>query len=96
MPTPVSRSEFESAGFDRWTWIDDGLEAEFPVSPFAAGGDLVARISRAADEANHHPDLTLRYPGIVGVRLTTHAVGGVTDLDIALAGQIERLVGPST
>ena len=91
MATQISRSDFEALGLTNWTWSDGAIEAAFPASPFAGGGALVAAIAAAADEANHHPDLTLSYPGTVGVRLTTHSEGGVTDLDVELARTIDGL-----
>ena len=51
---------------------------------------LVDRIGAAAEAANHHPDLDLRYPHL-DIRLTSHDAGGVTDRDLALARVISEL-----
>lgn len=91
MATQISESDFDSLDLPNWTWADGVIEAEFPASPFAGGGAFVAAIAAAADDANHHPDLTLSYPGTVGVRLTTHSAGGVTELDVDLARTIDGL-----
>ena len=49
-------------------------------------------MAAAAERADHHPDLDVRYPDRVHVALTTHAAGGtVTDADVALAGTIAEL-----
>jgi 4a-hydroxytetrahydrobiopterin dehydratase len=47
-------------------------------------------IGEAAEAANHHPDLDLRYP-LLNVRLLSHDVGGVTERDVALARRISEL-----
>ncbi|MDH4365942.1 MAG: 4a-hydroxytetrahydrobiopterin dehydratase [Acidimicrobiia bacterium] len=75
-----------------WRYTTGTIEARFQASGFAAAADLVTAIATAADLADHHPDLDVRYPGVVHVRLTTHAAGrAVTDLDVALARTISAL-----
>ena len=51
---------------------------------------LVNAIGFVAEAADHHPDLEVSWAKVV-VRLSTHSAGGITDKDIALAGEIERL-----
>ena len=51
---------------------------------------LVNRIGAAAEEADHHPDLTLTWP-LVHVRLVSHDAGGVTSRDIAMARRISEM-----
>jgi len=50
----------------------------------------VVRLSYAAEAANHHPDLDIRYDK-VRVTLSTHDQGGVTAKDVDLARAIEDL-----
>jgi len=45
----------------------------------------------AADSADHHPDIALRYPGAVHIALITHSTGGLTNLDTDLAAEFSRL-----
>jgi 4a-hydroxytetrahydrobiopterin dehydratase len=71
-----------------WEIVDDGLETCWRAASFSAAGAFAAQIAVLADEANHHPDLSLSYPGRVRVRLTSHDAGGLTDRDASLAGQI--------
>jgi 4a-hydroxytetrahydrobiopterin dehydratase len=51
---------------------------------------LVNAIGFLAEAADHHPDLEVSWPKVV-VRLSTHSAGGITDKDLALAREIERL-----
>ncbi|MBK5223930.1 MAG: 4a-hydroxytetrahydrobiopterin dehydratase [Acidimicrobiia bacterium] len=88
----VSAAEFaELEEMDDWRWVLVALRAEFRASTFTDAADLVATIGRAADAADHHPDVDLRYLGRVRVALTTHAAGTVTTLDVALAREISAL-----
>lgn len=92
MPEAVTFQEFaEVDGLDDWRYVNHSLVARFRLAPFAAAGALIARMGAAADEAVHHPDLDLRYPGVVAVALTTHEIGGVSDLDLSLARTYSRM-----
>ncbi len=48
-------------------------------------------VSEIAEEAQHHPDITIKHNKIT-LKLTTHDVGGITDIDIQLAQRIDNLV----
>ena len=56
----------------------------------AASRSVVRSVGDAAEAANHHPDIDIRY-NKVRLALTTHDSGGITLLDLALAGAIDRL-----
>ncbi|PPF45499.1 pterin-4-alpha-carbinolamine dehydratase [Pseudoclavibacter sp. AY1F1] len=91
MSDRVSPKEFRQAeGTGDWRVVGDGARANFATGDFATGAAFVAEIARAADEANHHPDVDLRY-GCVTVRLISHDVGDVSERDIALAARISRI-----
>lgn len=93
-PTPTELTATEVAGLDgldAWTYELGSLQAGFRCSSFSAGSELVAAIARTADDRDHHPDVDLRYPGVVLVGLHTHTVGGVTQLDVDLARAISGL-----
>jgi len=73
-----------------WTGIDAAIQRTFRTGNFARGVSLVVAIGKLADEADHHPDILLTYPAVV-VTLTTHDEGRVTERDLRLAAQIDRL-----
>ena len=50
----------------------------------------MTRVARAADAADHHPDIDIRYTKVT-CTLSTHSAGGITAKDLALAAEIERL-----
>lgn len=89
--TPVSPDDVTHLGLDDWRYVLSSLRADFRAPSFARAADLVSAIARAADAAEHHPDIDLRYPGVVRVTLTTHATGGLTTLDVDLARTISEL-----
>lgn len=73
-------------------WRIDGetLGRSFKLPDYASGVKLVVAIGRIADEMNHHPDLHLQW-GRVTVSVSTHDVGGLSELDFILAAKIEQL-----
>lgn len=83
------------AALPRWR-IEDGMLVREVVSPtFADGIRLVDAVAHAADEADHHPDIDIRWTTVT-FRLVTHSAGGITDKDLAMAGRIDELAGPAT
>ena len=86
----LSYDQVTAAGLDDWRWLVGGLHARFATGDFATGLALADRIGAAAEVADHHPDLDLRYP-VLAVRLVSHDVGGVTERDLRLARRISEL-----
>lgn len=90
--TPVTAEQFTGTdGVDDWRVVLRTAEAVFLAPSFPAAGRLVAAVADAAEAADHHPDLSLTYPGRVRVALTTHAVDGLSTHDIDLARHISQL-----
>lgn len=91
-PAPVTAAEIATRDdLPDWRVVLNRLEARFTAPSFGDAAALIADIAAAADAAEHHPDVDLRYPGRVHVVLTTHATGGLSDLDVSLALEISRL-----
>ncbi|HSZ35491.1 MAG TPA: 4a-hydroxytetrahydrobiopterin dehydratase [Acidimicrobiales bacterium] len=73
-----------------WTREGDELTTTVKLHDFVAALDFVRSVGDAAEAANHHPDIDIRY-NKVRLVLTTHDSSGITLLDLALAGAIDRL-----
>jgi len=52
---------------------------------------LVNAVADAAEAADHHPDIDIRWRRVT-FRLTTKAAGGLTGRDVEMAATIDRLV----
>ena len=83
----LSFAEVEAAGLTDWRQLFEALRTRFRTGSFNLGLDLVTRIAALADEADHHPDVDLRYPH-VNVAIFSHDVFGVTSRDLDLARAI--------
>jgi 4a-hydroxytetrahydrobiopterin dehydratase len=82
-------------GLDGWGRDGDAIRRDLRFPSFMDAIRFIGRVAALAEEADHHPELTNVYWN-VGVRLTTHDAGGVTERDIALARAIDAVVEPSS
>jgi 4a-hydroxytetrahydrobiopterin dehydratase len=73
-------------------WERDGRELVKICTEvdFAAALDFVNRVGEIAEQANHHPDIEIKW-NTVTLRLSTHSAGGITSADLKLAKQIDGL-----
>jgi 4a-hydroxytetrahydrobiopterin dehydratase len=72
-----------------WSREGEVLVTTVKLHDFAAALAFVNVVGAAAEAANHHPDIDIRW-NTVRLVLTTHDSGGITLLDLALAGAIDR------
>jgi 4a-hydroxytetrahydrobiopterin dehydratase len=90
--TKLTADEFAALdGLDDWRFLLGSIVAEFRAGSFPDAGSLVAAITAAAEAADHHPELSIRYPDRVRVGLTTHAVGGLSDVDVEVARTVSAI-----
>ncbi len=94
MSEPVlTRADIDAALEEQhlnWARQDDVLVTTVKLHDFAAALAFVNAVGAAAEAANHHPDIDIRW-NTVRLALTTHDSSGLTLLDLALAGAIDRL-----
>jgi 4a-hydroxytetrahydrobiopterin dehydratase len=90
--TPVSADEFaDLEDLADWRFVLGAILADFRAGSFAAAAAFVSAVAAAADAADHHPDIDVRYPDRVRVALTTHAASRVTTRDVDLARTISTI-----
>ena len=75
-----------------WSRRGDVITKTYQFKTFLSGIDFVVAVAKAAETADHHPDLDIRYTKIIA-SLSTHSAGGITQKDLDLARQIEGLQG---
>lgn len=72
-----------------WTRRGDVITKTFQFRDFLTGIDFVAAVAKAADAADHHPDIDIRYTKVV-CSLSTHSAGGITQKDLDMAKKIDQ------
>jgi len=72
-----------------WSRRGDVITKTFQFREFLTGIDFVNAVAKAAEAADHHPDIDIRYTKIT-FALSTHSAGGITQKDLDLAKKIEK------
>jgi 4a-hydroxytetrahydrobiopterin dehydratase len=73
-----------------WTREEDELVKVHSGPAFADALAYVNAVGALAEEADHHPDIDIRWNKVT-LRLTTHSEGGLTQADLDLARRIDAL-----
>ena len=76
-------------GAEGWERDGDSLRKVFDRGDFTGSVDFVNKITPAAEEMNHHPDLAISWSKVT-VSLSTHSEGGITANDFELARKIDE------
>jgi len=77
-----------------WTLRADGLAIERTLrfADFAEAFGFMARVAIVAEKADHHPEWFNVY-NRVEITLTTHDAAGLSQRDVSLAREIDRMAG---
>ena len=75
-----------------WSRRGETISKTYQFKTFPEGIAFVGRVAAAAEKADHHPDIDIRFTKVT-ISLSTHTANGVTQLDLDLAGEIEKLTG---
>lgn len=74
-----------------WDYEKKSITRTVEFEEFMDAIDFVNDLAEIAEEAQHHPDITIKHTKVT-LKLTTHDAGGVTELDIELAQRVDNLV----
>ena len=72
-----------------WSRRGDVITRTFQFRDFLTGIDFVSAVAKAADAADHHPDIDIRYTKVT-CSLSTHSAGGITQKDLDMARKIDQ------
>lgn len=74
-----------------WEYKEGSIEKKYKTGNFANTMALAAGIGALCQQYDHHPDfLTMNYSSVL-VAFSTHTEGGITEKDINIAKEIEKL-----
>ena len=74
-----------------WTFAEDKLSREYRFANFTEAIGFINEMAFACEKANHHPELFNVYSR-VEIGLTTHDAGNkVTQKDVDLAAELEKI-----
>ncbi len=77
-----------------WSMVDgrDAIEKEFVFANFIEAFGWMSKVAIVAEKLDHHPEWFNVYKS-VKVTLSTHDIGGLSDLDVKLAKRMDKLSG---
>ena len=82
--------DIEAAQLADWTVREKTLTRTVELASFRAAIEAVNRVADAAEDADHHPDIDIRWRTLT-FTLSTHSAGGLTQKDVDLARRIDAL-----
>ncbi|CDO32496.1 MULTISPECIES: 4a-hydroxytetrahydrobiopterin dehydratase [Mycobacteriaceae] len=74
-----------------WERAAGALRRSTKFPTFLDGIDAVRRVAEFAEEKDHHPDIDIRWRTVT-FALVTHSAGGITEKDIQMAKEINRIL----
>lgn len=86
----LSDDEIESRLPDEWERDGDEIVRTYEFDAYLDGVGFAAAAGGLAQEAFHHPEMTIGWRE-VEIRLTTHDEGGITGNDVDLAERFDEI-----
>ncbi|HLO13015.1 MAG TPA: 4a-hydroxytetrahydrobiopterin dehydratase [Pseudoneobacillus sp.] len=92
MANRLSLTEIDQFLAELTGWKFDGkfIVKKYRFREFLKGVVFVNEIAELSEEVNHHPFIAIDYK-LVTLRLTSWNAGGLTDLDVELAGKYDEI-----
>jgi 4a-hydroxytetrahydrobiopterin dehydratase len=90
--TPLTPETLQSflAEHPGWTHEKGMIRRTYEAPAFLTGIAFVEKVAEAAEAADHHPDIDIRWRKVT-LALVTHDAGGLTSRDTKLATEADRL-----
>ena len=75
-----------------WVINSKDIEREFNFENFIEAFSFMTKIALICEKNNHHPNLENVYSKVI-IKLSTHDLGGITNLDQTIASEINDVFG---
>lgn len=87
----LSREQIEArlTQLDGWALEGDAIRKTFAFASFPEAIEFVGRLVPGAEQADHHPNITINYRRVT-LSFSTHSEGGVTEKDFSGAAAADR------
>ena len=81
---------------DGWDIIKDKkeiffLKKKFNFKNFIESQKFINKVGKISEEESHHPDIKFGW-GYAEVKITTHAISGLSENDFILAAKIDQII----
>ena len=76
-----------------WTQDAGRIKKEYKFTDFTGAAMFITGANLEAEKMNHHPEICHSYT-TVKIEMTTHDVGGISELDLRLAKRLDARAKP--
>ena len=81
---------------DGWDMVKNNdniffLEKKFIFKNFLESQEFVNNVGKISEQESHHPDITFGW-GYAEIKITTHAIKGLSENDFILAAKIDQII----
>ena len=95
MPFDTSEIHKYQKKVDGWDILKGGeeiffLSKKFKFENFLKSQDFVNKVGKISEEEGHHPDIAFGW-GYAEIKVTTHAIRGLSENDFILAAKIDKI-----
>ena len=96
LPFDISEIHKYQKKVDGWSIVNNEkkiylLEKNFTFKDFLESQKFVDQVGRISEEEGHHPDIYFGW-GYAEIKVTTHAINGLSENDFILAAKIDKIV----
>jgi len=96
IPFDVSEIHKYQKKVDGWSLQKDVneiffLEKEFKFKNFVESQNFINKVGTVSETEGHHPDILFGW-GYAKIRITTHAIKGLSENDFILAAKIDKIL----
>lgn len=92
---PLSKEESKNLlkEVNNWTLVEDReIEKNYVFKDFREALEFINKVGKIAENEGHHPDIKLHNFKEVNVKISTHAIDGLSENDFILAAKIDDLL----
>ena len=95
MPFDTSEIHKYQKKVDGWDVLKDEeeiffLSKKFNFENFLKSQDFVNKVGKISEQEGHHPDIAFGW-GYAEIKVTTHAIKGLSENDFILAAKIDKI-----
>ena len=96
IPFDISEIHKYQKKVDGWSILKNDkniffIEKDFKFKNFKYSQNFVNKVGEISEEEGHHPDIIFGW-GYAKIKITTHAIDGLSENDFILAAKIDQLL----
>ena len=85
-----NEKEFHQRELNSWEFTGKTINKTFLFKDFIEAFSYITKMALYCEKVNHHPSIQNTYNKVI-IKLTTHDLNGISNLDINLAKKIDEL-----